>query len=178
MALAGIPFCTPWAVLCLLFVLLFVFPFWRCNEVLIAFLFDAFDQLSLPGETVEPAWRRIIRGDSASTGLSQLQRMKLALRSYVEIVFEFGLIYFGVACLIPRLIPSRHWSFYGGSGINSVGDAVYFSAITITTVGYGDISVIHWLSRSLAIYEIGIGFVLLYVSVVVYLKGVPTPGAS
>jgi hypothetical protein len=42
-------------------------------------------------------------------------------------------------------------------------DLFYFSVATITTVGYGDIQPIHWVSRMFVITEIifGLGFVLL-----------------
>lgn len=159
----------PWALL--LVVVVFLVPFWRCNEILIAFLFDAFDQMGSFDKTKEPLWRRVIRGNSGHTNLSRIQRVRLALRSYVEVVLNAGLIHFGLACLRPRLLPSQADSFYGGANISTVGDAIYFSAITITTVGYGDITPVHWSARSFVVYQIAIGLVLLYISVVVYLSG-------
>lgn len=66
----------------------------------------------------------------------------------------------------------------GGASIAGIGDALYFSAITIATVGYGDIVPLTGLARSLVVYEIGAGLVLLYVSLVVYLSQPPQRGTS
>jgi len=171
----GLPVRTPTVVLCGLVLIVFIIPFWRCNEILLAFVFDAFGQLQPQGstrrpDTREPTWRKVIRGGGGGTDLPNVQRIKLALRSDVEIVFDIGLIHFGIACLLPRLAAWRNDPPYSGLGIQGVGDAIYFSAITIATVGYGDIAPAHWSSRLVAVYEIGIGLILLYVSVVVYLS--------
>jgi voltage-gated potassium channel len=176
LAVVGIPAKTPEVVLWLVAVVVFMIPFWRCNEILIAFLFDAFDQMGTRRGHREPIWRKIIRGDSGHTDLSNVDRIKLALRSYVEVVLDVAMIHFGLSCLLPRLMPSHRDPFYSGAGISNIWDAIYFSGITITTVGYGDIAPAHSASRGFVLYEIGIGLVLLYVSIVVYLSR--TPSAS
>ena len=181
-AVFGIPLGIPHVILWILVVFVFFIPFWRCNEILIAFLGDAFDQMGasdkakriIAGRAEEPLWRRVIRGSGGHTNLSSTQRIWLALRSYVEVVFNVGLIHCGLACLRPRLLLSQTDDFYRGSKISTVGDAIYFSAITITTVGYGDITPVHWSARSFVIYEISIGLILLYISVVVYVSN-PQP---
>ena len=169
LALVGIPVKTPETVLWLVAFLVFVVPFWRCNEILIAFLFDAFDQMGARRARKEPIWRKVIRSDSGNTDLSNVDRIKLALRSYVEVVRDVAMIHFGSSCLLPRLMPLHRDPFYSGAGISNIRDAIYFSAITITTVGYGDIAPVHSSSRVFVLYEIGIGLILLYISIVVYL---------
>lgn len=50
-------------------------------------------------------------------------------------------------------------------------DLLYFSLVTITTVGYGDIQPIIWVSKSFVIFEIvfGLGFVLLLFTMLISL---------
>jgi len=81
-----------------------------------------------------------------------------ALVKYFGGVVSFATIFNGLqiflngrAFIVPNPSPLPYF------------DLFYFSLITITTVGYGDIQASHWVSRTFAMTEIifGLGFVLL-----------------
>ncbi|WP_219079322.1 potassium channel family protein [Vibrio parahaemolyticus] len=44
-------------------------------------------------------------------------------------------------------------------------DSIYFSIVTITTLGYGDILPVHWLSKILVIVEVLMGVMFLAVMI-------------
>src|SRR5215470_14054712 len=123
-------------------VYLWVVPFSRCNEILFAFLDDALDRL---------------RGQQPRTPLTPVDRLGLAMRSYLEVAGDFAILYF--------LLPSQWFS----GNLRTIVDAFYFSGATITTVGYGDITPCHELSKLLVLYEVGIGLVLIVVTIGTYL---------
>jgi hypothetical protein len=81
-----------------------------------------------------------------------------ALVKYFGGVVSFATIFNGLqiflkgrAFIVPHPSPLPYF------------DLFYFSLITITTVGYGDIQACHWVSQTFAMTEIvfGLGFVLL-----------------
>lgn len=119
----------------------------RCNEVFMAFLKDAFDKLN-------PAKRE-------ENGLKYHERIQLALRSYAELIINYALLYYILDQSIGRLFnrPMR-----------TLIDSIYFSAITIATIGYGDYYPIHNLSKILVMYEVISGTLLLVVSFTVYVN--------
>ena len=114
----------------------------RCSEILIAFILDAFAKLN---------------GEKSLSKLRPGDRVRLAIKSYIELILNFGMIYWLLPC-----------SFFGGTGIANYVQGVYFSGITITTLGYGEIHPIHWLPQILTIYEVLTGFTLIVVSFTVY----------
>ena len=68
---------------------------------------------------------------------------------------------------IKKGLPGRRNKFYQfNKPINKpMETALYYSAITITTLGYGDIRPIHWLSRIVSGIEsiVGIFFIALVI---------------
>ncbi|MEG0013387.1 MAG: potassium channel family protein [Cellulosilyticaceae bacterium] len=112
-----------------------------------AFLKDAFDKLN-------PAKRE-------ENGLKYHERIQLALRSYAELIINYALLYYILDQSIGRLFnrPMR-----------TLIDSIYFSAITIATIGYGDYYPIHNLSKILVMYEVISGTLLLVVSFTVYVN--------
>jgi voltage-gated potassium channel Kch len=54
-------------------------------------------------------------------------------------------------------------------------DALYFSAVTITTVGYGDLSPEVWFGKLLVILEIFVGLILVVVAFQRVLGGFEPP---
>ena len=75
--------------------------------------------------------------------------------SYVFTCTSFAIIYF----IIGKQIPAAFNQPSGATGALSLGSAMYFSVVTITTTGYGDISPQSGLARLAACWEIGTGVV-------------------
>lgn len=118
-------------------------PLSRCNEIFYAFIRDALDKVAK---------------DKPHSALTFHKRIELSLYSYLELIINFSIIYY--------ILPS-HW-FKSDKPFQSIIDSFYFSGITITTVGYGDYSPIHWAPRLLVVYEVLCGFILLIVSFAIY----------
>lgn len=92
--------------------------------------------------------------------LENHDRLILSFRSYFELIINFSIIYF--------LLPSIYWK--GQESSLNIIEATYFSGVTITTLGYGDISPILWFSQFLSVFEVLCGFTLIVVCLAVYLK--------
>jgi len=118
----------------------------RCNEIVCALLHDVGRELDFA---------------KSSTALTTGQRVKMAMRSYMGLLINFGEIYY----LLPRLFPA---AFFDPPLKNFV-DALYFSGITIATVGYGDIKPDHVVTKLLVLYELFSGLLLVVVALSVYL---------
>lgn len=50
-------------------------------------------------------------------------------------------------------------------------EAFYFSGVTLATLGYGDITPVHWVSRLLAVCEVFVGILIIAVAVASYIGG-------
>lgn len=121
-----------------------IYSFWRCNEIFIAFVLDATSHLG-PGEH--------------ATGLGYFERVGLAMRSYLELVLAYAVIYYGLSAFYAQFSESL-----------SVESALYFSGVTIATIGYGDIHPTHWVARLFTVYEVFNGISLIVVSFTVYVS--------
>ncbi len=120
--------------------------FSRGFEIFKAFLDDAVEKLNRVPST---------------SALNYGDRLRLAFNSYIELMVGFGVLYY--------LLPST--LFKGGSPqflFSSVIEAVYFSGITMATVGYGDISPAHWITQCLVVFQVFCGLTLALVSFTVY----------
>ncbi|WP_321405021.1 potassium channel family protein [Maridesulfovibrio sp.] len=136
------------------------FLFSRCNEIFIAFYSDACVRMK------PYAYSRSF--------LLPYERIQLALKSYLELIFNFALLYL--------MLPVRFWVSASPCPCEMVknlanapkllSDFLYFSGVTITTLGYGDISPTHWWPQFLSVYEVLCGIILLVVSFTVY-TGMP-----
>ena len=72
----------------------------------------------------------------------------------------------GFACLYLPVIQSPTFFKVEADGVHSlVADALYFSAVTFFTVGYGDIGPIHPVTRFLSAIEGGIGLLTISLTV-------------
>jgi voltage-gated potassium channel Kch len=95
-------------------------------------------------------------------GLRSLNRsLVLLFINYMEIIVGFAALY-----LVTRSIGCLN------TPVASRLDALYFSVITITTVGYGDIKPISETGKWLAISETMMGFILVVLIVGSFLTGV------
>ncbi|GAB6147299.1 potassium channel family protein [Desulfocicer niacini] len=127
----------------------------RCNEIFWAFLRDAFDKLDDP--------------ESGQSGLKAKDRVRLSLKSYLELILNFSLLY--------ALLPATKLVWSGTNIPIKITDALYFSGVTITTLGYGDYSPAHWYPKFLTIYEVFCGFILLIVCFAIY-SGIKSPNKT
>lgn len=125
----------------------------RCNEVFMAFVKDVFDKLNS------------IKRDK--NGLEYYERIQLALRSYVELVINYSVLYYLIDTY-GGIIGLK--SPFFNQAIQNIGDALYFSVITIASIGYGDFYPVHPLTRALVMYEVVNGTLLLVVSFTVYVS--------
>lgn len=145
------------------------YAFSRVNEIFIAFIRDAQDQLS-------KAYNK--------NGLKYYRKIVLAMKSYIELILLYGilqfLLSFGVfddllnnfmplAELSERQLHSKPDNI-ANIVWDTAWDAIYFSGITIATIGYGDLTPKSGVSQFLAIYEVINGITLLVVSFTVYVS--------
>ena len=117
------------------YVLLWLLPFSRINELAIGFYYDAIGRFE---------------GARSKTRNAAVERIKSILAAYFEVAVQFGILYF---CLFPAGSFTR--SFH------SIVEAVYFSVVTISTVGYGDIAPATPWTQITAMYELGVGFLIV-----------------
>ncbi len=126
-----------------------VYAFFRVNEVFLAFVRDA---------------RSHLKPIKHKSSLKYHERIPLAMRSYVELIILYGIIYFSLNMICSSLLC-------GGKPCSvCIWNAIYFSGVTITTLGYGDIAPGDIGSQFFTIYEVINGFSLLIVSFTVYVS--------
>lgn len=92
-------------------------------------------------QTVESAV--LLEGKQPTSRLTSPDRLRLLAISYIELLFDFGLIHFALALLVQRPMYEPT--------LESIEDAIYFSVVTMTTIGYGDIKPV-WLLTGWASY--------------------------
>lgn len=135
----------------------------RCSEILYAFLIDAYDKVAIsktethskPDENKK--WHEIELGSSK---IKMHHRLVLALRSYLELIINFAIVY--------SITPKTYWD--DCSSPDGIADSLYFSAVTITTLGYGDITPKSGFTEFLSVFEVFCGFTLIVVCFAIYLS--------
>ena len=128
----------------------FYFLMSRNNEIFWSFLKDACDKMDSCSEQTN-------FHKQYKSKLVPKDRIILSLKSYLELVFNFSIVY--------ALTDNTLWK---SESPLSIADFIYYSGITITTTGYGDITPIHYLTQLLAVYEIFCGVILLIVCFAIY----------
>jgi hypothetical protein len=89
------------------------------------------------------------------------------LEAGISTYLVFGLLFTMAYMLVGRLLPNA-FAFSaepGGSGVMNASNALYYSFVTLTTMGYGDILPVSRVARMLAITEATTG--VLYMSVLI-----------
>ena len=114
----------------------------RINEVFLAFYSDSYDRL------------KTSRG---RTELTPLQRLRLLMKSYAEVTINFGIAFF--------ILSNGMFN----EEIKNIVQGIYFSAVTITTVGYGDLHPVRSISEILCVYELVVGFTLIVFTFGIYI---------
>ncbi len=88
----------------------------------------------------------------------RVREIVAALSAYIEFAMAFAFLYMAAARVAGG-------SFFSGDIAGGMSDFVYFSVVTITTLGYGDLTPATDLGRSLAMVETLFGQVFLVVLV-------------
>jgi voltage-gated potassium channel len=135
-------------------VLLIWFAISRCLEIFYAFYRDSISQL---------------KSIKNSSDLKYFERIKLAMTSYAELIINYAIIYYVYAqFLVANDIQIDEFK------ISNIIDSIYYSIVTITTLGYGDL---HPMSGSysipiqiLSVAEVINGFILIIVSFTIYVS--------
>ena len=122
-----------------------LYLFSRAVEICKAFLEDAIEKLN---------------GEEPISNLKYGERLQLSLKSYIELIINFGTIYF--------LVPATFYKGKEGYDFNSIIEAIYFSGVTITTLGYGDISPSSWILQLVTVFQVIVGFSLIVVAFAIY----------
>lgn len=115
----------------------------RSVEIFKAFLDDAVDKLN---------------NTPSMSNLKYGERLKLSFNSYIELIINFATLCY---LLPPYAFKNQHQ-------FSSIFEAIYFSGITITTVGYGDITPIFPALQLFTIFQVLTGFALIVVCFGVY----------
>ena len=84
-------------------------------------------------------------------------RLRGAIAVYVLIGFLFALLF----VLVENLAPGSFEGLAPHPRDHQIRDAVYFSFVTLTTVGYGDVTPVGEVARNLAVVEALLGQVFL-----------------
>jgi voltage-gated potassium channel len=125
---------------------IYLFPFLiiqisRNIEIPFAFLSDAVDKLKT--------------GSGNTIGYAE--RIELSILVYFEILLNYALIY--------TLLSDVNWE---PEVELSMLQSIYFSVITLTTLGYGDICPTENLSRILCVFEVMTSMIIIVISVAIY----------
>lgn len=123
--------------------LVWIYSISRANEIFYAFIGDAITKVKFKNNRSDLRF-----GD----------RIRLALWSYLELVVNFASLYYVMPADWFKESLENYWQ------------ALYFSGVTITTLGYGDYAPKCWVSQLLSVYEVFCGFSLLIVSFTVYVS--------
>lgn len=95
-------------------------------------------------------------------GTSNVHRVQGAIATFLVIAFLWGHIYTLILFLIPGSFTSNSLPLHGEDVINTM---VYFSSVTITTAGFGDVLPVHPIAQSFVTLEAYIG--ILFPSIMI-----------
>lgn len=123
-------------------VVLVVYAWSRINEIAYAFYCDPLSQ-------------------SKESNLTVNDRIRMAMRSYFGLGFNFAVLYYFLP--ITGLFRVGEQSHLG-----NFAESIYFSGVTLATLGYGDVVPTYWVSRLLALYEVFTGILIIAVAVATY----------
>lgn len=143
-----------------------------CATLMLLFKGEPPTSLNIPGVVlVAYAWSRINEiayafyrdplSQSKESNLTVNDRIHMAMRSYFGLGFNFAVLYYFLP--ITGLFRVGEQSHLG-----SFAESIYFSGVTLATLGYGDVVPTYWVSRLLALYEVFAGILIIAVAVATY----------
>lgn len=115
----------------------------RINELAWAFCKDALDKFEGVG----------------GRGANNVERLILALSCYLGLIFYFAILYYFSWMECAFSMPLK--TFF---------DSLYFSVVTITTLGYGEIHPTIWTTKLLVMYQALLGITMIVLVIGVYLN--------
>ena len=121
----------------------------RINELIYAFYRDAMDR---------------VEGFASRSSLSDGARIRLLFVAYSEVVVQFAIVHYCAQGI-------SHGKAY--HQIGSIMDALYFSGVTITTTGFGDVYPQSSGARALTVFEAITGLLFVALTLAVYLSAKP-----
>jgi hypothetical protein len=133
-------------------VIIYLIPVSRAVEIFYAFYYDALEKLD------ELATHR--------STLTKADRVKLAAQSYAEVSVCFAIFFQSMPQNWFSNPPSGPYRFW----VTMPFDWLYFSWVTITTTGYGDITPKSAVARGVSMIEIAFGLMLIVFAVGTYLS--------
>lgn len=128
-----------------------VIAVWRINEITWAFYGDALSMVT-----------PIKQKEKHRSNLQKDERIRMAMRSIYGLLFNFAVLYY----YLPVDKP-----FKDGYTLPGFFESMYFSGITLATVGYGDISPTNNWLQFLSIYEVFTGILIIAVAIATYVGG-------
>ena len=103
-----------------------------------------------------------------ATQLTSADRIELAIISYLEVIINFAMINYAFTIMldcglkpVDAMSNGIFLTFY---------DALYYSGVTITTLGYGDLTPVNPVLKFLAVSEVLVGFVLVLLAIGIYMS--------
>ena len=91
--------------------------------------------------------------------VSPTRTLSLLIGNYLEITIAFASLYVLLYCTGENFGEES-----AGDFTSTLITPLYFSFVTITTLGYGDFSPVEWPGQLLVVTEVGLGFLLLLIA--------------
>ena len=88
-----------------------------------------------------------------------LRHFTLLILVYITVILSFSILYIGLELMGFRVLKEGDYGVGGGNMGHLVEDIIYFSAVTLLSVGYGDLVPIG-IGRIIAIIQALFGFLL------------------
>ncbi len=93
----------------------------------------------------------------AIRGRFSFDQFYILVMVYITLMIGYGLIYFLLSQKGIPVLDEGYWQ--GHSQLDRLGHAIYFSGVTLMTVGYGDVSPIG-IGKYIALSEAMLGYIL------------------
>jgi voltage-gated potassium channel len=93
----------------------------------------------------------------------RLERLVLPVYAFLTFYFLIVVAFAALYKIVDRFAPGPHFKILGDDRAVAFADAIYFSVVTLSTVGYGDILPVSEAVRLIALIQVVLGITLLLV---------------
>jgi len=139
----------------------------RWGERLLNYLSGQFKDLEKRHHLEAYAWGKIAYFEELKNEVVNFSKINLLQKflgrffsTFVFLIFGYAFIYYGLHKIVGTSFASVA-ALNGMASFGSITDFIYFSGVTIATVGYGDIYPVHQLARFFVLTEILYGALLV-----------------